>query len=161
MGKAGVLQGLEIAGAVPAKPEVIADYQVGHAETPMQQALDERIRGHVRQRRIEAQAHEPIDATVSQRFELLTKAGQSCRRPLGGEVLLGRGLEGHHGRRQLHRPGPLLQLPQHMLMPEMNAIVVADRSDTSAVPGTQIVKAANQLHPVSPPVSCRCHGPPA
>ena len=79
-----------------------------------------------RERTVEAEHVQPVDAQPLQAFGLFAQAGQARGRLLGREELARMRLEAQHAARQAARPRHVLQTREHGLVPKMQAVEVAD-----------------------------------
>jgi hypothetical protein len=67
------------------KAEVVADFQMLHAQAVDQDGIDELIGAELAQALVEGQAQHPVDAFGSQQLQLVAQAGQTGRRGVRGE----------------------------------------------------------------------------
>ncbi|MNC33065.1 hypothetical protein D3C75_814470 [compost metagenome] len=149
-GEAVLLAGLdqegEVASAVAAEAEVIAHFEMTHAQAVDQDGLDEGIGTELAQTLVECQAQHPVDTLGRQQLDLVAQAGQAGRRGVGGEVLAWLRFEDHHAGRQAQGLTALAQARQDRLVAAVNPVEVANGGDTAPVLGAQVVKTSNQLH---------------
>ena len=122
---------IEVAAALRAEAEVIADQQVTRLQAVHDQPLGEGLGRHGRQRGVEVRDAHAVDAAGGQRAELVAPGEDTCRggagaRTAGGEVFAGMGLEGEHAGRQSALAGRAHQTLQHRLVAAVDAIEVAD-----------------------------------
>ncbi|MNF65780.1 hypothetical protein D3C84_475560 [compost metagenome] len=142
----GLQQEVEIAEAVATETEIVTDFQMLHAETINEDGVDELTGAELAQALVERQAQHPVDAFGSQQLQLVTQAGQTRRRGLGGKEFPWLRLENHHaaGYAQLERT--LTQSGQDSLVTTVNTVKVANSGDAAPMLGAQVVEASNQLH---------------
>ena len=142
----GCPQRLDRAFAAPREMKIVPDHDVTRAEASHQQAIDELAGAHAAHLRVEAQHDHAIHAVERQRFEFLAQPRQAGRRGGTLEELPRRRLERDDHRRhaQLGRLGAHGR--DHVLVPAMHAVVIADGHDAATVPLAKVVYAADQLH---------------
>lgn len=87
----GLLQEFEIANAITAKPEVIADLQVLHAKPVHQDGIDKLAGAELAQPLVKGQTQDPVDAFVGQQLQFVPQPGQTGRGRIRGENSLGCG----------------------------------------------------------------------
>ena len=143
---AGLLQVIEITVTATAETEVIPHHQVVDAQALDQQIAHERLGGEAAERLVEPGAQHLIDAVVAQRDQLVTQAVKPRRCLVRAEKFLRLRFEQHHRGQLATRPGLVDHLIENPLMPQMDAIEVADGGDAAPVARPQIVNAANQSH---------------
>jgi hypothetical protein len=134
----------EAAGALLAETEIVAYKKVPDAEFFDQNPADELGCLDVGENGIEPDQKHPVDATAIDCLKFLTKACQPRGRLLRTEKLHWLRLEGDDHRRQIKGPGTLSQRREHGLVPEMNAVEIADSGNAVAVGCAQVVQSPDQ-----------------
>ena len=99
-----------------------------------------------REPRVEAQHAEFVDARRRDARGLVAKAHQPRRRRGRLEVLLRLGLEADHGRRQPQLAAAFPECRQDRLVPEMQAVEVADRDRAPGVRVTTGLETTSNQH---------------
>ncbi len=128
------LQQQEIAAAMAAELEVIADDESLDRETIDEALPDElvrRARGHVL---IEGQHQQLVDAEARQELRLLAQASQARRRGSPGEVLGRLRFEQHHSRLRFAAAGFADECGDDGLVAAVDSVEIADRRHTGLVP---------------------------
>jgi hypothetical protein len=144
--RTGVPQGLDRALAAPCEVEVVADHHVAHAEPVHQQALHELVGAHALHAPVETQHHDAVHAVQRERLQFLAQAREARRRGGASEEFARRRLEGDHHGRHAERVGPGAHRRDHVLVPAVHAVVVADGRDAAAMPLAQVVHPSDQFH---------------
>ena len=103
----------------------------------------------------EAHAEQTGQPQTLQRQILVAQPGQPGRSTLTGKQLHRLRLKQHHTGGQPQRLGLVLELLQHRLVAEVNAIKITDAQHAAMMLGTQVVNATDQLHGGGLPCHCR------
>jgi hypothetical protein len=127
-------------------PEIIAHNHVPGAQGADDQLIDELLRTHRANVRIETQRYQSLNPQRSEREVFLAPARQARRRTLGVDEFLGTRLEYQHRARnsELGRAAP--QSPDHLLVAEMHAVVIPHGQHAVPVPRLDILQTANEFH---------------
>jgi hypothetical protein len=130
---AGTAQYHGIALASPPEPESLADHHAFRPHRLNEHLLDECSRVHAGKRGAEPQHPQFGNTGRGQCFRLVPQPHQSGRRLRRRKILTRVRLECEHGRRQACCTAAFRQDGQDRLVPEVQAVEIADRDDAPAV----------------------------
>ena len=136
---AGLLQQGKIARAFGAVAEIVAHQHVARLQRAAQHLLDEGLGGERRKRAVETEHVQPVDPLPLQALGFFAQAGQARGRLLGREEFARVRLEAQHAARQAARPRHVLQAGEHGLVPEVQAVEVADGDRVGRAEGSEAV----------------------
>src|SRR5690606_21385406 len=142
----GLEQKVKITGTVTTETEVVADFQMAHAQPFNQGGMHEFGSAQFTQASIECQAQHQIHALLTQQTKLFAQPCEPRRGFVPCKEFPGLGFENHHtaGHPQFGRT--LAQALQDGLMPPMHSVEIADGGHAPPMPGPQVVNTSNQLH---------------
>ncbi len=146
VGEAVVLEQTDVAVAVAAEVEVLADDDRPHGQPLDEHALDERLRRLLRLRLVEAQDHGGVEPGGGQQLEALVGRRQQLRCRLGTHDRGGVTVERQHDRHRIAVGGEALDLLDHRLVPEVHAVVGADRDHGAPARPRWPVELGDHLH---------------
>ena len=144
--EARATQRLDVAAACLAETKSLADHHVPRPQRAHQDALDESRRLESREPRVEAQHAQLVDARRRDARGLVAQPHQPRRRRSRLEMLFRLGLEADHGRRQPQLAAAFPQCRQDRLVPEMQAVEVADRDRAPGVRVTTGFETTSNQH---------------
>lgn len=128
-----------VASPTMTEPEVIAHQEETHAQPVDQEAPHELIRRHPGEFGTKLQDHDPLDAAVADRAQLLAQPGESRWRGLGCEELQWLWLEGDDSGWESERAAMHLESLKDRTVAQMDPIEIADGRDAAAIGGAQIM----------------------
>ncbi len=120
------LQRREIAGALRAVAEIVANHHPARVQAVHDDPLDKRIRRLAREGMVEMLDHDPVDAVHPQRFELVAQHRDARRRAGRIEEFARVRLEGHHADGQAARIGGCAHVREQSLMAAVDTVEIAD-----------------------------------
>jgi hypothetical protein len=126
-----LLEGIDIACAVCAEVEVVA-LDEGFGSDVFEEKFINKIGGReAKQAGCVSENDEVIYAAIFQEVNLERKRRENARGFFGVEDSDGVGLEGHHSQRDAFKGGDITGNFYILLMPDMNAVEVADGKDAA------------------------------
>ena len=131
--------------------EVVADHHVGRAEVAGEVAPDELGGGRRGVREVERLHHRRVHPVRREQLELAGERCEERRRELRAQDADRVGLEGEHRGAGASRAGPLARDGEEPLVPEVDAVEVADRDGAAAQRpgGTGLLERAEDHHPAA------------
>jgi hypothetical protein len=124
----------------------VPDDDLTRPEALHQQPLDELRGAHALHLPVEAQYHDPVHAVRRQCIDFFAQPHQARRRRSTLEELARSRLESDDGAWQAQPLRVFADRGEHALVAAMYAVVIADRDHAAAVPLSQVVQAAHDLH---------------
>jgi len=126
----GFLQRFEIAGALGAVAEVVANHDPARVQAVHDHVFDERIRRLAGEGVIEMFDHDAIHAVCAQCFEFVAQHGDAGWRAGGIEEFAGMRLEGHHAHGQAAGVRGGAHMGEQRLMAAVDTVEIADGQRT-------------------------------
>ena len=144
--KARATQRLDVAAARLPETESLADHHVLRPQRVHQDPLDERLRVDAREPRVEAQHAEFVDPRRRDALRLVAQPHQPRRRRAGGKCSFGWGSKQTTAVGQPQLAAAFPECRQDRLVPEMQAVEVADRDRAPGVRVTTGLETASNQH---------------
>src|SRR5579863_3471670 len=141
-----LLQERGVAAALVAEMEVVPDDYVAGAKPLDQEAADEILSTHLRERSIEMQHGQQIDAQGFDAVRLGAERRQPKRWRLGMKILNGMRLEGHERQRCAHATRGLAGEIDDRAMTQVDAVEIADGDHGAAVGCGGLGRMAKNAH---------------
>ena len=144
---AELAQQVDVAVAVTAEVEVVADDDHLRVEAVHEHSFDERLRRLCRLALVERDDHDRVDSRGGEQFHLLVGARQQSRGRLRADDGCRMPIEGDDRRHRTERFSTLTNVIDHGLVAEMDAVVGTDRDDGAATRPRRCVEIDDGLHP--------------